>query len=60
MDGAAGLEAAAQASIKPRPDHKLAVANGSTDPTFGVDMGANLEFAAYIGFSVTIPLRIFR
>jgi len=35
------------------------VADGSTDPTFGVDMGRNPPIAAYIGFSVTIPLRIF-
>jgi cobalt-zinc-cadmium efflux system outer membrane protein len=53
------LMAAAQAVDKAQTDHKLAVADGSTDPTFGVDMGRNPPIPAYIGFSVTIPLRIF-
>jgi cobalt-zinc-cadmium efflux system outer membrane protein len=35
------------------------VANGSTDPTFGVDLGRNPPIPVYIGFSVTVPLRIF-
>jgi len=53
------LKAAAQAVDKAQTDHKLAVANGSTDPTFGVDLGRNPPIPAYIGFSVTVPLRIF-
>jgi cobalt-zinc-cadmium efflux system outer membrane protein len=53
------LKAAAQAVDKAQTDHKLAVANGSTDPTFGVDLGHNPPIPAYVGFSVTIPLRIF-
>jgi len=53
------LRAAAQAIEKARADHKLAVANGSTDPTFGVDAGHNPPFTSYIGFSVSFPLRIF-
>ena len=59
MDTRPDLKAAAQAVDKAQTDHKLAVANGSTDPTFGVDMGRNPPIPAYIGFSVTIPLRIF-
>jgi outer membrane protein, heavy metal efflux system len=51
------LRAARQAVAKALTDHKLAVANGSADPTFGVDMG-HLP-PVYIGFSVNIPLRIF-
>jgi cobalt-zinc-cadmium efflux system outer membrane protein len=53
------LKAALQAVEKARTDHKLAVANGSTDPTFGVDAAHNPPFNVYIGFSVSIPLRIF-
>ena len=59
VDARPDLKAAAQAVDKAQTDHKLAVANGSTDPTFGVDMGRNPPIPAYIGFSVTIPLRIF-
>jgi outer membrane protein, heavy metal efflux system len=39
--------------------HELAVANGSTDPTFSVDLGRNPPIPAYMGVSVSIPLRIF-
>jgi cobalt-zinc-cadmium efflux system outer membrane protein len=53
------LKAALRAVEKARTDHKLAVANGSTDPTFGVDAAHNPPFNVYIGFSVSIPLRIF-
>jgi len=53
------LKAAAQTIQKAQTDHKLAVANGSTDPTFSFDAGHNPPFNAYIGFSVSIPLRIF-
>jgi outer membrane protein, heavy metal efflux system len=53
------LKAAVQAVDKAQTDHKLAVSNGSTDPTFGVDLGRNPPIPAYIGFSMTIPLRIF-
>ncbi len=53
------LQAALQAVEKANTDYKLAVANGSTDPTFGVDVGRNPPISAYIGFSVTIPLRFF-
>jgi cobalt-zinc-cadmium efflux system outer membrane protein len=53
------LRAAAQAVDKAKTDHKLAVANGSTDPTFGFDVGRNPPLDQYIGISVSIPLRIF-
>jgi cobalt-zinc-cadmium efflux system outer membrane protein len=39
--------------------HKLAIANGSTDPTFSVDFARNPPIPVYMGFSVSIPLRIF-
>ncbi len=53
------LRAAIQGVDKARTDHRLAVANGSTDPTFGVDVGRDPPIQALIGFSVNIPLRIF-
>jgi cobalt-zinc-cadmium efflux system outer membrane protein len=40
-------------------NYQLAVANGSTDPTFGVDAGRNPPIPVYFGVSVSIPLRIF-
>jgi cobalt-zinc-cadmium efflux system outer membrane protein len=53
------LKAAREAVDKAQTDHKLAVANGSTDPTFGVDFARNPPIPLYVGFSVNIPLRIF-
>ena len=53
------LKAALQAVEKAKTDHKLAVANGSTDPTFAVDAAHNPPFNVYFGFSISIPLRIF-
>ena len=53
------LKAALQTIDKAETDHRLAVANGSTDPTFGVDFARNPPIPAYFGVSVTIPLRIF-
>ena len=53
------LQAAVQSVDKAQTDHKLAVANGSTDPTFGVDFARNPPIPLYVGFSVNIPLRIF-
>jgi len=44
---------------KAKTDHRLAIANGSTDPTFGFDVGRNPPIDQYIGFSMNIPLRIF-
>ena len=53
------LKAALQAVDKANTDHKLAVSNGSTDPTLGADVGRNPPIDQYVGFSVSIPLRIF-
>jgi cobalt-zinc-cadmium efflux system outer membrane protein len=40
-------------------NYQLAVANGSTDPTLGVDFARNPPIPVYFGVSVSIPLRIF-
>jgi len=53
------LRAAMQAVDKAQTDHRLAIANGSADPIFGVDYGRNPPLINYVGVSVTIPLRIF-
>jgi len=53
------LKAAIETVDKAETDHKLAVSNGSTDPTFGVDFGRNPPITIYVGVSVNIPLRIF-
>jgi len=53
------LKAAVQNLELARVAHRLAVANGSTDPTFGMDFARNPPIPVYLGFSVTIPLRIF-
>src|SRR6202012_1115375 len=44
---------------KAETDHRLAVANGSSDPTFGMDFARNPPIPVYFGVSVSIPLRIF-
>jgi len=59
LDTRPDLRAALQSVEKAKTDHRLAVANGSTDPTFGVDVGRNPPIDQYIGFNVSIPLRIF-
>jgi cobalt-zinc-cadmium efflux system outer membrane protein len=58
------LKAAVEAIDKAQTDHKLAVANGSTDPTVGAwythNSSTNNPFAINtLGVSVDIPLRIF-
>lgn len=58
------LRAAQQTVEKANTDYRLAVANGSTDPTFSAWWSHNPSFSnpyAYdtVGASVTIPLRIF-
>src|ERR1700733_13413288 len=53
------LKAAMQSIEKAQTDHMLAVANGSTDPTFGADFARNPPIPVYIGVNVSIPLRIF-
>ncbi len=59
LDNRPDLKAALQAVDKANTDHKLAVSNGSTDPTFGVDAGRNPPLDQYVGLNVSIPLRIF-
>ncbi len=53
------LRAAMESVDKAQTEHKLAEANGSTDPTFGIDFGRQLGNPLYVGLSVSIPLRIF-
>jgi len=64
MDTRPDLKSATQAVDKAETDHRLAVANGSTDPTFGLwwtyNPSFNNPFAHQtIGVSVSVPLRIF-
>ena len=59
LDSRPDLKAALETVEKARTDHQLAIANGSTDPTFSIDAGRNPPLDHYIGVSVTIPLRIF-
>ena len=59
LDNRPDLKAALQSVDKAKTDHKLAVSMGSTDPTFGVDVGRNPPIDQYVGFSVSVPLRIF-
>lgn len=53
------LKAAMQNVDLAKLNHQLAVSNGSTDPTFSIDFARNPPIPAYMGISVTIPLRIF-
>jgi cobalt-zinc-cadmium efflux system outer membrane protein len=53
------LQAAAAAIDKARTDHRLAIANGSADPTFGMDFARNPPIPVYFGVSMIIPLKIF-
>ena len=59
VDTRPDLKAAAESVDKAKADHKLAIANGSTDPTFTFDGGLNPPIDHYIGFGVTFPLRVF-
>jgi cobalt-zinc-cadmium efflux system outer membrane protein len=64
MDTRPDLKAAIEAVDKAQTDHKLAVANGSTDPTLSAwythNSSTNNPFAINtVGVSVSIPLRIF-
>jgi cobalt-zinc-cadmium efflux system outer membrane protein len=53
------LRAAMQALDKAKTDYRLAVANGSTDTTFALDVARNPPIEAFFGVSVSIPMRIF-
>jgi outer membrane protein, heavy metal efflux system len=64
LDSRPDLRAAVEAVDKAKADHKLAVANGSTDPTFSAwythNSSNNNPFGIdTLGLSVGIPLRIF-
>lgn len=59
LDTRPDLKAALQAVDKAKTDHRLAEANGSTDPTFSIDAGSNPPLDPYVGFGVSIPLRVF-
>jgi len=64
LDTRPDLRAAIQAVDKAQTEHKLAIANGSTDPTlsgwYTHNSSTNNPFAINtIGVSVNIPLRIF-
>lgn len=54
------LRAAQQTLDQARTNYKLAVANGTSDPTFGFDASHQAApLNTYVGFSVSFPLRIF-
>ena len=59
LDNRPDLRAAVQAVDKAHTDYKLAVANGSTDPTFSFDVARNPPIDFYFGVDVSFPLRIF-
>jgi len=59
LDNRPDLKAAMQSVEQAQTDYKLAVANGSTDPTFSFDVGRNPPIDLYFGVDVSIPLRIF-
>jgi outer membrane protein, heavy metal efflux system len=64
MDTRPDLKAAVEAVDKAQTDHNLAVANGSTDPTFAAwythNSSTNNPFGINtLGVSVNVPLRIF-
>jgi cobalt-zinc-cadmium efflux system outer membrane protein len=64
LDARPDLKAAVEALDKAQTDHKLAIANGSTDPTFGGwithNSSNNNPFGINtLGVSVSFPLRIF-
>ncbi len=64
LDTRPDLKAAIEAIDKAQTDHKLAIANGSTDPTFSTWWSYNPSFNnphahQTLGASINIPLRIF-
>ncbi len=64
LDNRPDLKAALQSIEKAKTDHRLAVANGSTDPTFSAWWTYNPSFSnpfdhQTLGVSISIPLRIF-
>ena len=64
LDARPDLRAAIESIDQSKTNHKLAIANGSTDPTFGAWYTYNPSFSnpyahATLGLSINIPLRIF-
>lgn len=64
LDARPDLQAALQTLLQSKTNHKLAVANGSTDPTFAGwythnSSDNNPNGIQTLGLSVSIPLRIF-
>ena len=59
LDERPDLKAALESIQQAETNHKLARANGSTNPTIAVDAGANPPLDPYVGFNLSIPLRIF-
>jgi outer membrane protein, heavy metal efflux system len=64
LDNRPDLRAALESIQQANTNHKLAVANGSTDPTFGAWYTYNPSFNnpydnQTLGLSVSVPLRIF-
>ena len=59
LDNRPDLRAAVQGVEEAKINYKLAVANGSTDPTLSFDIGRNPPIDLYFGVDVSIPLRFF-
>ena len=64
LDSRPDLRAALQSIQQSQTNHKLAIANGSTDPTFGAwytynSSNNNPSAVQTVGASVSVPLRIF-
>jgi cobalt-zinc-cadmium efflux system outer membrane protein len=64
LDARPDLRAAIESIEQAKTNHKLAIANGSTDPTFGAWYTYNPSFSnpyahQTLGLSINIPLRIF-
>ena len=59
METRPDLKVAVLAVDKAKTDNRLAIANGTADPTWGFDIGRNPPLPSYVGFSMSLPLRIF-
>lgn len=64
LDTRPDLQAALEGVVEAQTNHKLAIANGSTDPTYSVWYSYNPSFNnpndhQTLGASVSIPLRVF-
>ena len=68
IDTRPDLKAALETIDKANTDHRLAMANGSTDPVVGLDVGhaqppASLSYnpplSTWFGLNVSVPLRVF-